>query len=677
MDVLRFPLARVTLLFVAGIAVQYRFGTAAAVLIATLAGSGCLLIAQFLAARKSQVPGTFFGCTAMCVAFTMGAFCLSTHSGIRRENHYIRHVGSQEKQYALQLTIREKLKATPSYERYVCRVGYIDGTPASGSILLNLRDRNKENHLATGSLLLLNAKVIAYRKPLNPNQFDYGRYLASKNIYAQAYADTVVVSGAVKDIFYYADALRQRTLTNLAGSGFRDRELQVFAALLLGQQQEINADIVRDYQFAGAVHILSVSGLHVGFVLLLLNFILGYLPKTKRWNLLKLCIVIAGLWGFAVIAGLSASVVRSVVMFSFVAAGMHLKRSANVFHTLLVSMLLILLFRPAFLFDVGFQLSYLAVFSIIWLQPVFTRSWNPENGIAKYFWNILTVSFAAQLGTLPLSLYYFHQFPGLFFVTNLIAIPLLSFIMAVGLVAAVWAILGTVPSVLIFSVQQSIAWLNEAIAFIAGFEKFIFRDVPFNTAFLLISYLLLLSIACWLKRPHFKELITVLCCTMLFQISWLWQNWSSQRQREWIVFHSPKNTITAIRNGNATTVKSHGKISRKAFLFTLQPYLTANFSQLVSSKKLQNLEFFSNKRIFVLDSASVIPDTADAAILLLTQSPKLNLDRFLLHHKPQIIIADGSNFRSYTKRWEATCRKQKIPFHATAEKGFYRLKEIP
>jgi competence protein ComEC len=129
---------------------------------------------------------------------------------------------------------------------------------------------------------------------------------------------------------------------------------------------------------------------------------------------LKLCIIWFALWGFAVLAGLSPSVVRSVTMFSFVALGMHLKRQTNIFHTLLVSMLLILLFEPSFLFDIGFQLSYLALFFILWLQPIFLKWYKPDNQIVEYFWQLLTVSFAAQIGTLPLSLYYFHQFPGCF-----------------------------------------------------------------------------------------------------------------------------------------------------------------------------------------------------------------------------------------------------------------------
>jgi competence protein ComEC len=161
-----------------------------------------------------------------------------------------------------------------------------------------------------------------------------------------------------------------------------------------------------------------VSGLHIGLILLFVTFVLKPIPNNKKGSVLKLIITLSSLWLFGILAGLAPSVVRSVTMFSFVAIGQHLRRSVNIYHTLLVSILLILLVQPSFLFDVGFQLSYLALFFILWFQPLLSRLWKPKNKISNYFWDILSVSFAAQIGTIPLSLYYFHQFPGLFFITN-------------------------------------------------------------------------------------------------------------------------------------------------------------------------------------------------------------------------------------------------------------------
>ena len=160
-------------------------------------------------------------------------------------------------------------------------------------------------------------------------------------------------------------------IKNLENHHFKKEELSVVIALILGQQQDISKEVLRDYQYAGAVHILSVSGLHVGFILLFITTLLKPIPNSRKGTIVKLIITLVSLWAFGLLAGMAPSVVRSVTMFSFVAIGLFLRRSVNIYHSLLVSMLLILLFRPSFLFDVGFQLSYLALFFIVWLQPLF------------------------------------------------------------------------------------------------------------------------------------------------------------------------------------------------------------------------------------------------------------------------------------------------------------------
>jgi competence protein ComEC len=221
-------------------------------------------------------------------------------------------------------------------------------------------------------------------------------------------------------LFYFASLIRNRIIRNLEKNHFHKTELSVVVALILGQQQDISPEIVRDYQYAGAVHVLSVSGLHVGFILLFITFLLKPIPNSRRGAFVKLITVILFLWAFGLLAGFAPSVVRSVTMFSFVAIGMYLRRSVNIYNTLAISALLILLFQPSFLMDVGFQLSYVALFFIVWLQPLLASIWIPKNKIVQFFWDIITVSFAAQIGTFPMSIYYFHQFPGLFFITNLV-----------------------------------------------------------------------------------------------------------------------------------------------------------------------------------------------------------------------------------------------------------------
>ncbi|WP_425269133.1 ComEC/Rec2 family competence protein [Flavobacterium urumqiense] len=582
-----------------------------------------------------------------------------------------------EKPHLLSVTLREKLKSSNSNDRYIAIVNHIDQLESTGRVILNVRKDSLQHVFEIGNILQIKTTLQKNSPPNNPDQFDYSKYLENKQIFAQLYADTDEIrinTEIEKNIWYYTSKLRSTIIRNLEKSDFHKTELNVAIALILGQQQDISPEIIRDYQYAGAVHILSVSGLHIGFILLFVTFILKPLPNTKRGSLFKLIIILSSLFLFGIIAGLAPSVVRSVTMFSFVAIGNHLRRSVNIYHTLLVSILIILLFEPSFLFDVGFQLSYIALFFIIWLQPLLASVWLPKNKITKYIWDILTVSFAAQIGTLPLSIYYFHQFPGLFFVTNLVIIPLLSIIMVLGVVVMVLAAFGYVPFVFAKPLEWSIYYLNKIINSIASLEQFIIHNISFNYSLLITSYLLIIAAVIWFKKPNFSKFIFLLITIVILQTSFLQNRYNIQNQQEWVVFNLKKNTLITERNGNDVSMYANDsilKISRKNS--TLNSYLVGNFSILKTKKRLQNIAFFKGNKIMIIDSFGIYPKNIKPDILMLTQSPKINLERLFQTVSPKIVVADASNYKTIQKLWKATCAKQKIPFHATGKKGFYKL----
>ena len=398
------------------------------------------------------------------------------------------------------------------------------------------------------------------------------------------------------------------------------------------------------------------------------------MPKTRVGNLTKLLMIVICLWSFAVIAGLSPSIVRSVTMFSFVAIGVHLKRKTNNFHTLIVSMLLILIFQPSFLFDVGFQLSYLALFFILWLQPLLSNLWTPKNWFLKNGWDIITVSFAAQIGTLPLSMYYFHQFPGLFFVTNLVILPTLGFIMGLGIFVMIWSLFGLVPLIFVKILEYSIFGLNGIISWIASFEGFIFKDIAFNIYMEISLYLLIAMAILYFEKRTFKRLALSLLALILFQFSFVGTKYYSQKPNEMLVFHSRKNSIFVERKGQHLKVFANDSTLRNLEKDrNLIAFGVANFIESIKKEKSGNFYYFNQKKIFVLDSSSVYPKNIKPDVVVMIQSPKINFERFLMHHKPQIVIADASNYKTYIERWKATCEKQKIPFHSVGEKGFYRI----
>ena len=677
MKVLQFPLARMTIGFLTGILVAYYFKPTPSFVFELLFIASCVFVIAYFFSKRNAANAIYFGLATYFLAFGIGASTQIIHTDSFQKSNYIHEKSIFDKPHLISVAIKEKLRSSAYNDRYIVLVNQIDGKKKSGRILLNVRKDSLNHSFEIGTHLQIKGSLYQNSPAKNPNQFDYGKYLENKQIYAQMYADASDIKmGSImeKDVWYYTAKLRTKIIRNLEKTHFNKAELHVAIALILGQQQDISPEIIRDYQFAGAVHILSVSGLHIGFILLFVTFILKPFPNTRRGSFIKLIIILLSLSSFGFMAGLAPSVLRSVTMFSFVAIGMYLRRSTNIFHTLLVSMLLILLFEPSFLFDVGFQLSYVALFFILWLQPLLSQLWMPKTVISKYFWDILTVSFAAQIGAFPLSIYYFHQFPGLFFVTNLVIIPFLSIIMGLGVLVMVLAAFDTIPLFLVQFLEWSIFILNKIINSIASLEQFIIQDIPFNWQLLLSVYVLLIATIIWFKKPSFNRMVLAMLTLIVFQITYFQTHGTVQNQLELVIFNTKKSSLIAERNGENITVYANDSLLKSVSKNkTFTSYSMGNFSSLKAKKKLQNLIYFNGKKILIVDSVAVYPKNSRPDIVVLTQSPKINFERFLQTTKPKMVVADGSNFRTIQKLWKATCLKQKIPFHATGEKGFYRL----
>jgi competence protein ComEC len=625
---------------------------------------------------KNKLFKNLFGGFVILTSITVGISTALIHKETFHQNHYTHQITDYEKVHQLNLLVNEKLKSTAKNNRFLCFVKAVDGEKSFGKVILNISKKETLPNLKIGTNVTVTGIVLKNRKSFNPGLFDYSSYLENQEIYAQVYTKTKQISIGRYESGLWADFsnFRENIITNLKHSDISKEELNVLNALILGQQQDISSEVLKDYQYAGAVHVLSVSGLHVGFILLFITFLLKPIGNSRKGSLLKLGIIILSLWSFAILAGLSPSIVRSVTMFSFVAIGMHLRRTVNIYHTLVVSMLLILLFKPSFLFDVGFQLSYLALFFILWLQPVLSQLWQPKNKITSYFWDILTVSFAAQIGAMPLSIYYFHQFPGLFFVTNLLILPLLGVIMAVGVIALLVATFHTVPFWIAKPLEYLIVLLNAIIHWVASFEAFIIRNISFSKEMLWCSYLVIVLVIFWIKTPKFKQLAFAFMSIMLLQTCFIFQKKQTWSESEFIVFNSKKSTILAERKGDLVNIYSSDSILNNLDSDQLvQSYLVGNFCQTKERKQVPNVLYFKQQKILIIDSSCVYQKGMNPDIIVLIQSPKLNLQRLLKTYKPKQVVVDGSNFKSYAKLWEATCVKAKIPFHYTNEKGFYKL----
>jgi len=272
--------------------------------------------------------------------------------------------------------------------------------------------------------------------PSFPNEFNYKRFLAAKGIHFRQFLGKKIVLLPLKqsnDLNFTLEHLRHYFAGVIDQYVLRPESKQIALALLLGQKESLSKEVKQAYSATGTQHILAVSGLHVGIIYSILLLPLTFF-KQEGHALRKsyLFLVLGLIWIYALMTGFSPSVVRAVVMFSLVTLGQMRKRKPSIWNILAFSALLLLVLDPDIQSDLGFQLSYLAVAGIVGLQPILLRMWAPSNRVLDYFWQMATVTLAAQLITSPLTLHYFHTFPTYFLVANLLIVPLSYIILCAG-----------------------------------------------------------------------------------------------------------------------------------------------------------------------------------------------------------------------------------------------------
>ncbi|WP_298541792.1 ComEC/Rec2 family competence protein [uncultured Aquimarina sp.] len=610
-----------------------------------------------------------------------GIILVQIHHPKNNPSHYTNLLANeyQETPVTISFYIKERLKPTSYYEKYVITLQSIKNKNVTGNLLLQIPKKDIQTTLITGQSYVTYSKISSISKPLNPNQFDYAHYLSKQYIFHKITTDfkqLIHTKNSILSIYRIAAFIRTDINKKLAPYHFSQKQLSIINALLLGQRQDIDNKIFADYRDAGAIHILAVSGLHVGILLIILNLILKPLNWFgKNGKIIKTTIVILLLWCFAIIAGLSPSVLRAVTMFSFIAIGMHIRSKTSIYNALTISMFILLCLRPLLLFSVGFQLSYLAVFAIVWIQPSFVKLYRPRFYIDKVLWETFTVTIAAQLGLLPLTLFYFHQFPLLFFIANLIIIPVLGIILGFGILVVILAEVRILPNSVASTFGSCINAMNYIVHWVSKQESFLVTHISFSWRMLIIGYILIISLIFTFKKFNPTSILAVTVSITLLSFNLMYENQQNSEKEELIIFHNQRNTTLGFLQNQCLSIYSKDSISKNSEKFLLNGYLIENNSRFTTNKKLNNVYRYKDKTILVLDSIGIYNVKGlRPNVIILTNSPKIHLKRVIETLQPRQIIADGSNYRSYLDQWELTCKQKKIPFHRTDKKGAYIFK---
>ncbi|MEJ2584007.1 MAG: ComEC/Rec2 family competence protein [Robiginitalea sp.] len=641
----------------------------------------CLLLLVsgicLLGLSKNWISRHVFWSLAGLISFALGMWSMARTLPENRPLHYAHHKTGQAG--PAQVRILEELRHNAFSYRYLGEVTGLEGRPAEGMVLLEIRRDSAAIPLKVGQEVLSTNAPAPLTGPGNPGQFDYRAYLHDLGVYGRLTLKdpTVLPIPAGKSGFMSSvSKIRTHLLTSLENVGLDPAGLGIAKALLLGDRTRVAPELYTSYRKAGALHLLAVSGLHVGILAALVYGLLGPLRNFRYGRQLRLLLGTALLWGYALLCGYSPSVVRAVILFSFVSYAFYLQRPGETLHFLAMAWIFMLvLINPNWLLQVGFQLSFAAVGAIVVFTPVLLRRWPWKGTPGNYLGRLVCVSLAAQAGTLPLTLFYFHQFPGVFLLTNLVLLPWIGILLIMGFACLCLQVLSLLPPLLAICYGQLLSLMNGFIQWAGSLDGFHLQGIPWDVSQLVLSAGALVLLGAYLRYKNIRLLWATAMFLLGFQLRTFSTRMDHLNTNTWIVPNKVRAGGFWTRQGNQLQVFS-GDPTRMHSL--IRDAGTVWYLDSIQYHPLFAKYDLGSHTLRVLDSSAMYsPAESSPDFLLLTGSPRIHLGRLLEELQPGQVIADGNNYKSLVKRWEKSCEKRGIPFHNTSADGAFIQEILP
>lgn len=429
-----------------------------------------------------------------------------------------------------------------------------------------------------GDLLLLPSSFKEIEPPYNPGEFDYKSYLKNRQIYYQQFAELPKVKRIAEKvgnpIIFYALSLRRKLVQKFVSYIPGEGASALASALILGYRAELSKELVEAYSKTGTMHVLSVSGMHVGIVFLVLSFLLKPMNKSKSLIIIRAIIIIGLIWFYSLLTGFSPSVCRSALMLSLVVLGKAINKNQNTYNLMAISAFFLLLYDPFYLFDVGFQLSYLAVAGLVYFHPIIYHAFYFRYKILDYIWSYSALSIAAQLATFPISLYYFHQFPMYFLLSNLLIVFPVAIIMYAG-IAFLFMPFELLNRIFGIFLNWLIILTNDILYKIENLPFSALEGIWITTFELFLISLLIILFIFW---RSFKRKLTIwlgLISVLVLSISISYKSIHNFTREELIFYSLRKNTAIAYLYQGKAVVISDIEALDKLINYSIKPVLSS------------------------------------------------------------------------------------------------------
>lgn len=693
-----YPFLRLFIPFVSGISFGYYFHPDIYAVGSVMIG---LLVAAYIIHKinRSHRLRWLYGVAANLFLFTAGLLVLNLH-----------HAGNEKarklsgKKILCEAIISDEMVETEKSVRTVLRIIYIQSDtkqPEDFKIIAYFRKDSSTNELKTGDILMVHSVLNEIEEPKNPYEFNYQRWMQHRGITLVTFLSGASWQkiGRKRGFASFISDLRHQIIEIYARSGIGDDELAVLSALTLGQREGLPDEIKESFATAGAMHVLAVSGLHVGIIYVVINALLIFMKRFKYGRIIRWIIIILFLWFFAFLTGMRPSVVRAVFMFSVIQTGQSLKRPPGIFNTISFSAFCLLLINPYQLTDVGFQLSYLAITGIVFFQPRIYRLLYFKNVIADKIWQLFSVSLAAQLVTAPLTTWYFHYFPVYFWLTNIFVIVLTGLIIYMAIFQiSVFAV--HLPYTFTGKILDFFLKLLNGLTFkIHGLPHALIGNINTSLYEMLLLYLMIIFMTVFLVKRYRKALTGSLIILLAMTIYATADAYIIEKQNNIVVFSVKNNSVVGLVKGREILfISDMSDTSNISESFQVKNYLIKRgIKRAIYVKRLPELtdtdiqSFFDIKQV----GGNIFFKVGDIRGLLMNDfhvfnqnsGKKLNLDCIILSHDVNVsieqltnlfifrhLILDSSNRRSYRVSWLSRNLSDYHSLHSVADNRAIEMK---
>jgi competence protein ComEC len=548
----KMPVSRLLTPFLLGIIQQYYWSIPVSILQGlAIVSTGMMLLLLFplLPFFSRYKLGFINGLSVFPLFAVLG--CLSVwQQDIRLHPHWLGNIYKEND--ALIIKLQESaLEKTKTLKANASVTGMLRNDsliPATGNLILYfLKDPSLPN-LAAGDELILRGAAQTIPSSSNPGGFDFHRYTLFQGITHQVFLkknDFLITSHQPSALQQLISHTRKWVLSVLHISFPDKKERGLAEALLIGYKDELDKTLVQSYTNTGVVHIIAISGLHLGLIYWLLLKLLQPLQRSRILKWLRPLLIITGLWLFALLAGAQPSVLRSALMFTCIVAGETLSRKPNIYNSLALSAFLLLCYNPFWLWDAGFQLSYAAILGIVaFMEPVY-RLITVRNKLLDQIWQLNAVTLSAQVLTIPICLYHFHQFPVYFLLSNFIAVPVSSLILLAEIFICCTSF---IPSLVIITGKFTgflIRFMNAYIERVEALPFSVWNGLQINFAqAVLLTFCLVFASSWFLNRKKiflYGSLLTLSGFILLRSFSFI----HADRQQKIIVYQQSADLFMA------------------------------------------------------------------------------------------------------------------------------------